>query len=281
MKRVFKYILYIILIIAIILVVSWLRMRRTAQQNGTQTPTFRQFLGLGTSTPSENTSGPGTEFTSDFTDTTTDTTGTSSGSSESVATSQFTSGPLSPTQDTSLNSGGSVRNPNTNLPGIGNPPGSSTTQNPQPSTPTINPSTLPTPPLSQCTDADLTIAFTAEEISRLNALQNRFYSIAGILHTDADVQNEAANYTEFKAKTHQITELYSYCAGKSPSITAPLYSSRVSTPYWREAIKDGIGYISRRHAGWEWIQLDSKKWDPRDVAQSQAVIEQIFKLNLW
>jgi hypothetical protein len=103
----------------------------------------------------------------------------------------------------------------------------------------------------------------------------------GALHTDGDVKNEVANHDEFKAKANQITELYNYCVGKSPQINAPLYSSRVTTPFWRDAARDGSGYMSNNPFGWTWIQLDTQKWDPRNVQLGQGLVEQIFRVNLW
>lgn len=273
MQRVFKYILYIVIIIAIILLVAWVRSRKAAQQSGTNPLSFRQFLGLGSSTPAPATETPDTGLTPDFT--TPDETTPDQPSGGTVTSSNFTTGPMSPAQ------GGSTSGSSNNSSG-GSLVGGNTTG-------TTTPSVIPAPattgapvtnPLAQCSDEDITIEFTAAEISRLNDLQNRFYAISGILHTDGDVQNEITNYDEFKGKVNQINELYNYCVAKAPAITAPLYSNRTFTPFWREAGKDGVGYISGKYNGWEWVKLDSQEWNPRE-AEARPVIEQIFKLNLW
>jgi len=88
-----------------------------------------------------------------------------------------------------------------------------------------------------CSDEDLNITFTADELARLNVLQDRFYTIAQTLHTDADVDTEVANHDAFTVKTDQVKELYAYCESKLPYIDA--YEDRrlhkhMATPFWHE-----------------------------------------------
>jgi hypothetical protein len=90
----------------------------------------------------------------------------------------------------------------------------------------------PTPDPLSCTDADVNIAFTDEEIARLTALQTRFYAIAQTLHTDTDVKTELANYDNFKLKLDSITELNNYCVAQYPKIPASFEKKRVPTPFW-------------------------------------------------
>src|SRR6202012_388376 len=83
-----------------------------------------------------------------------------------------------------------------------------------------------------CSQEDTTIDFTPDEIAELNELQNRFYTIAQTLHTDADVDTQVANHDAFAVKADQVTELYNYCESKLPAITDPHLQSHVATPFW-------------------------------------------------
>ncbi len=129
----------------------------------------------------------------------------------------------------------------------------------------------------------MNITFTPNEIARLQQLQNRFYAIAGSLHSDSSVATELANYTTFKTKGDTILELYTYCTAKSPLIGSPALKTKVATPFWRDPTKDRDGYIpiTSPNLGSLNILFASGAQDPRNVNQTQILIQKIFKLNLW
>ncbi len=105
MRKGFKIILVILLVIALILVGAWFLSRKKAKDAGQPVPTFRQFLGLGEKA-TQGTTTPDGGLSSDFTpDTPPD---TPNGGTSGPSVSQFTNEPLTPSQPgtTSGQSGG-------------------------------------------------------------------------------------------------------------------------------------------------------------------------------
>lgn len=289
MRRFFTIILILLILIGVIASLGWLIARKSAVKNGITAPTFRQFINFGTKKPSVGTAVTGEHgLSSEFTGTMpTDKKTRAKGieSPNGISSSQFTSGPLTPAQNPRSSSGldGSSFSGGA---GIGEFAGGDK--------PPAEDGSAPTPPPisptsssdgSQCSDADTTIEFTPEEIQRLNKLQNRFYAIAGTLHNDADVQNERANYDEFKAKSDQITELYNYCQATAPRIQAPFLKTRITTPYWRDASRDGAGYFVTAPAnspqGIGAGAGSAITINPNDVLAGQSIMERVFRVNLW
>lgn len=127
----------------------------------------------------------------------------------------------------------------------------------------------------------MNITFTADEIARLRELQNRFYSIAGSLQSDASVSAELANYTAFKEKSDTLLELYGYCNAKAPLIGTVAYRTKVPTPFWRNAPKDGVGYRYTGTLGLEPDPLNAHTYNPNNAQTAGSVLERIFRLNLW
>jgi hypothetical protein len=276
MPRFIKIILTIILIIAIILLGAWILSRKKAADQNRPTPTFRQFLGLGTTPTGTPTGQSPTDLTPDQgTNGPTGTGPTTPGSSgegtgSTVAVSQFTSSPLTPTQGTAT--------PIKPAPALPSAP----INNIQ--APVLPPATIASAPTiisgpglgsgPQCTDSDVTIEFTASEITRLNALQTRFLAIAQNLYTDNDAAAELANFDSFKTKLDAVGEMYAYCQEKSPLIGAPAYRTRVATPFWRNPAKDVAGYIAPNGS-------ISMPIDSRDTAKTYRLLEKVFRVNFW
>ncbi len=288
MRRTLKIILILFLIIAVILSIAWLLARRKAVRSGTIAPTFKTFITLGGKNASNLPTQTDTEFSSDFTDQeeSPDTPDTSSIGVPvgSVAVSRFTTAPLSPTDDRAAGGSGTSGGSSGNGGGTG---GSGTGGNGG----TGGGGTggggtggggSPRPPA--CSDEDLNISFTADEIARLNALQNRFYDIAGTLHTDGDIAIELANHDNFKAKAEQALELYGYCASKAPLITAAPFVTRVPTPFWRDPSKDTNGYMPAPgilRAMSLSVYLGGNPIDPRVEDRGRTIIQKIFAVDLW
>jgi|GEM_PF-1324331 len=232
MKRLLTIILVILVIAAIFLGLSWLVSRRTAVKNGSAPLSFREFI-TGTDTGSTPNSGGPDELSSDFTNPNGGTLGTgTSGSSGSRPTSTADIAPGEPT--TSIFTNG-------NLSPTGSPigngvPGDSASGSTTGTNSASNPISAPTssPVAVECTDADLNITFTREEREKLQALQDRFYTIAQSLHNDGDVQTQLANYTAFKLKQKNTAELLDYCTNTlSPNLPkTAVYTKRVPTPFW-------------------------------------------------
>jgi hypothetical protein len=266
-RRIITIILILLVIMAILLGLSWFMARRNAVKNGTTTPTFKEFLGIGTNTgPREL--GEGTELTSDFTvgqpeGGTPGGNTTGSGNTSSIGTSQFTNEPMSPSGPNEF-----PENPNNIVtPAGGNGSG------------TVTPAgggTVTTPaPL--CSDADLTITFTPEEIIRLNTLEKRFMTIAQNLYTDGDVDNELANHDTLKAKYDRINELNAYCVAKSPLIGNPALQGRVPTPFWR-------GSSEYFHTYGRHYRNNPNYQGTADLADQESAVhslERILRLSLW
>ena len=233
MKKFLKILIILLLILAILLGVSWLISRRTAVKNGTTPPTFRQFLNWGTKTPT--TTPNSGEVSSVFVDNNVASQSPQGSVSNTpgVAVSQFTNPSSVPTQTSGGQSGGPVV-PSGNG-GTTPSPGADPTTTPPAQVPPI----IPGP---ECSDADLNIEFTPDQLAQLQALQNRFYAVAQSIHNDADVATETGNWSNFKGKVQKFTELYNTCLAKtvnpptpdSKVVTGAEYTVRVPTPFWHE-----------------------------------------------
>ena len=119
MKRFIKILIIILIIAAIVLGIAWMSSRRTAVKNGAVAPTFRQFLSGETKltgTPTENPGSLSGSFTEDLEPTTTPTTSgslTAPGTTSSI----FTSGTISPSNNTGSGSSTGSSSTPTNNPG--------------------------------------------------------------------------------------------------------------------------------------------------------------------
>jgi hypothetical protein len=242
-KRIIKIILILLAVFLLVLGIIWLIGRHTAEKSGTKVLSFKQFIGLSSK---ESTSGNGSGSGTNSASFTGSGNGSGSGSNNGAGNgansaggigdsgvgdigdvtnvSNFTGGELAPTGVDNIGTGdngngtpGNSNNGNTNNNNGDNGSGGSSTGG----------STAPV-----CGTADTTINFTPLQISELNALQNRFYSIAEALHTDQDTATELANHDAFALKAAQVTEMYNYCESKLPLITDPNLQQRVATPFW-------------------------------------------------
>lgn len=258
-RRIITIILILLVIMTILLGLSWFMARRNAVKNGTTAPTFKEFIGIGTNTgPREL--GDETELTSDFTVGQPGTAPTGSGTG-SIGSSQFTNEPMSPTTPTEL-----PETPRTAV----TPAGGGGTV-----TPAGGGGTVASAPL--CGDADLTITFTPEEITRLNTLEKRFMIIAQTLYTDGDVESELANHDTLKARYDRVNELNAYCVAKSPLIGDPALQGRVPTPFWRGTSQ--YFYTYGRH-----YRNDPRYQGTADLADRESAVhslERILRLSLW
>ncbi|MEO5646306.1 MAG: hypothetical protein ABIO57_00860 [Candidatus Paceibacterota bacterium] len=255
MNRILKIILTLIAVFFLILGIIWLIGRNKAIKNGAAPLTFRQFLGLSTKKdaaailPGEGTS----QFNADGTpknnngsttgangfggDGTIDTSGLGGigiGGTGNVNISNFTNGTTSLAGSFGANNpitgngsgangstGTGANGSNNNSGGDANSPGNSNAGS-----------------ASVCSDDDITIPFTADQLAQLNILQSRFYTLAQTLHNDTDVETELANHDAFKNKADSILELYAYCESKLPAINSngandPRLKLHIATPFWR------------------------------------------------
>jgi hypothetical protein len=289
MKKSLRIIIIILIILSLILLGAWSRARKQAVKNGYEAPTFRAFLGLGTpksSKPNENNQN---ENSSEFTNEEGENTENQNSESPTSSTrkSIFTNGVFSPVTPTNTIGAGGVPVVQGGSGGSVGGSGGGTTGGGVAVTPP-SPQTQP-----ECSDTDLFIEFTPEEINRLNSLKTRFFAIAAELHTDEDLSAEISNYDLFKTKSDKITELSNYCL-QSPVYTSARGSSftvrepygttvpggngainyRVPTPFWNDKAKDNNAFI---HQGLNWQGIFS---DP-DLVFPERSIEHALRLNLW
>ena len=271
MKRVITIILIILVVLGVLLGISWLVARKTAQKAGTTPPTFRQFLSIGGSTPSKNPSS--SDLSSVFT---ANPSGSSSGSNSNtvpqpgVRISQFTNNTLTPVNNLNDNGNGGPIIPGDNGGGVGDngggvgggDSGGGVGQGGG------------GPAVPACSDADLNITFTPSELARLQALQNKFYAVAQSIHSDADVATEVANHDAFRAKADQISELYLYCQAKSPLLADATLKKHTPTPYWHDILQDSWTFITADGPVGGTVALD-------DMNRGQHIIEKILHINLW
>ena len=216
MKRLITIIIIILILAAIVFGISWIFSRRTAQKNGTTPLTFREFVTGKSGDGSEDPQRPGS-ISSDFTDPQ----GQGGAGSPIPTTSTNPNTPRIDTNSSTFTNTGFA--PVTSIPPITTPnqPGGGGVIGGNPTTPTLpgGGTTAPTTPgtvtpIAVCTDADLNITFTEDELQKLQALQDRFYEVATTLHNDGDAQTQLSNYNALKSKLDRYRELNRYCVDK-------------------------------------------------------------------
>ncbi len=301
MRRFIPIFIIIVIVAAIVLGGLWLSARKTATENGSNPLSFREFVTGSSSSGTVSPDDPGSlssDFTTDGSGTTTDTptgqTPSQTSWSGSLTPSEtqvsvFTDETLSPTTSPSgTNTNGPGTTPSTpnttpttpNTTPIGTGPGTTTTT---PTTPgTSNPGSNPTPPpptrstpLPQCSDADLNIIFTPQELADLKTLERRFYTIAESIRTDEDVAREVSNHDTFDIKGVQLQELLTYCLNKTPQLANPLYKKRVATPFWNNSSTDTLGFVT------DSIETFQPIVNLNDFGYGKGRLVKALRLNLW
>lgn len=286
MSRRTKIIISILVVIILFIIGAWVVARKKAIKNNEVPPTFRAFLGLTSPKRSQVEKPPTEEGSSSFTDESSNSgeinnenTNTSNGTRTSI----FTNGGFNPLGTGSPQEGaGQTSSGSSSSSSGGNTGGGPVV---------ISPPQVATPP--ECSDADLNIEFTQDEIARLNALKTRFFDLAQNLNTDSDLDTEISNYDLFKSKSDKLTELNNYCnnspvytqAQATPVVASQPYGSvipgnngainyRVPTPFWHDLTKDNQAFV---HQGINWKGIFS---DP-DLIFPERSIEHALRINLW
>ena len=141
---------------------------------------------------------------------------------------------------------------------------------------------MPSVPAPQCSDADVNIVFTSEELARLKTLERRFFTIAESIRTDEDIAREISNHDTFELKGTQILELYNICIQKSDRLTNPIYKRRVRTPFWNTTT-DAPGFVTNEPGA----GIDIFNTTPPNPLNSnntptyKRILERLLRLNLW
>lgn len=235
MRRFITILIIVLIFVGVILLGAWFFARHTAKQEGRIPPTFKEFLSRDAGT-TPSTQNPG-DLSSVFVDDnlTTTTPGQTSSGTSGTQVAVFTTTTSTPAQNNTPIGPGGAGSGNTG-PGSGSGNNGTTTT----TTTTVDPTTLPpatVPPAipgPECSDADLNIRFTPQELARLQILQNRFYAISQSIRTDGDVATETGNHDNFKAKVDKVTALYNSCIAYSQNLpTNSQYRIRIPTPFWR------------------------------------------------
>lgn len=315
MRKFIKILIYIFAIIFLALLTAWIIDRKNAKDTGREVLSFREFINLSanrglpdfggnrgdglipdvpsdtetppedTENPSETTVEPGTRV-SEFTNETQIPTGDDPLIDPGV---DQTADPLDPTPDVD-----GEYDPDDDLADGGD-------------------SVVATEALPECSERDLNIEFTPEEIEKLQALEARFYAVSQYLHEDGDVNIERGNWSVFSVAGKRFTELNNYCQSVAYNINDPLLNHRVPTPFWRDEstpTKDMSGFVVRNlnsltmgatiNSNNEWVSgygtiLGNRSQDPEgstliillnsffsDTAETRAnQLEEILRLNLW
>ncbi len=289
-KRIITIILILLAFFFVILGGLWLVGRHQATKVGATPLTFREFLGLGTSkkdisiinTPSSSvftqTGNPGTTTGTGNANSGTSSVGTdTTNGGSNVQVSQFTGDTLSPSDNTTFNTNGSIGSGSglgtDNLAGAGNGIGSvSTTNNTGlggSSSTAITAGGLG----SSCTAADITLTFTPTEIQQLNALQTQFNAIASNLATNDQLATELANYDSYKLEEAKIAEFQNFCQATLPLLTDPAMQRHVPTPFWHDATQDSDTFTGTGTA--------NATANGNDPTSGESFLERILRINLW
>ncbi len=311
--KLLKIIITIIVIVAVITGAAWLVMRKKAQNENKQPATFKEFIS--TDVPLETIDQNQNPLSGNFIDqnqNSIDDREEGKGLDQKdvdpgTRTSSFTGSSISPASSSNNGSNG-----NNSTPGGGNTPnsgGGTSTPGRNTTLPDRTIITIPTKgsPLTSetgCTPADLNITFDPTELAKLKALQERFYTIAQTLHSDADTKTQIANYDAFLLKETKLTELLKYCEGSEGKFPNKVeFTRKVPTPFWWEPgsttkpsevrynktflfnfatrvsdITDSgvpLGYVM--DSGQIGGKIDSIK----DIDVLKRSLERILRLNLW
>lgn len=313
--KLLKIISIIIIIVALITGVMWLVARKkTTRSDGTPV-TFKEFISAdtGINAPDDTGGTFGSVFTGETDLGSTEDDSTTSDNDQrdpGTRTSSFTGSSLNPSTSSGGGStGGSTGGGSSSVDGgSGDPTITPDTPRKIPTTPTLTRVPVGGTTLSSsngCTPADLNIIFTKEEIDELHALQERFYTIAQSIHTDADTSTQIANYDAFVIKDKAITELLSYCKASEAKLPASpstlpgtdAFKNKVPTPFWWDPaavrynktllfnfmtststiVDNGVplGYIMG--SGQIGGKIDSIK----DIDVLKRSLERVLRLNLW
>lgn len=248
MRKFIKISIAVLSIIFLILLGAWLVSRQKAIEEGRIPLTFREFLNLSSDRDSKSLIGNNNgELTSDFQDPNgngsnssgSTNNGAPDGSVEEASTrvSKFTNNTSIPNIEGATDIG-SVSGVDTNGDGVINGDDQIDAEYDDRYDP-AKAAVLSAQTQPECSDRDLNIQFTQDELNKLQALQARFYAVSQDLHNDSDVNSEKQNWSTFKAESAKITEFYNYCAGTNYDgvgyqVTNPLLKFRLPTPFWHD-----------------------------------------------
>ncbi|HSE57010.1 MAG TPA: hypothetical protein VLB02_02920 [Candidatus Paceibacterota bacterium] len=265
-----KKLFFIILILLLLVAGVWryVTLRRSPGQTG-EPVTYRQFFGLGGKTPAP---APGTGFQSDF---------TNEGEPDAEPSVQpvknpapqaphsaFATPALTPTStaQTAAALGNNYFGTSSGTPGRSTRgTGSSLNGNLDLEDDLLDPDTL------LCDPRDITIEFTPAELDRLNQLEQQLAQLAPTLRSAENVEEEIANYENFKIYNNRIVEYKNFCFNKTAQFTTK--PARRATPFWSDST------------------LNTNKFYPVNKAFSYAkgdndiksfyFIENYFNMNIW
>lgn len=270
-----KLITISIIIILVLGAFFYFSNRKTTTNTNDTKSGFRNFFNFG-SKQSPSTQNPETETSSEFTPEEQVGVNEEEGSGTSTNTNYVfgNNGPFTPTTNGGIGSGNGINNNGEisggieiggggNTGGIDIGVGGSGSQGGGSGTPTT--STL------SCTEDDIGVEFTPEEIARLRALEDRFYALAPTLRTDGDVQAESANYSSYKLLNQKYTEMISYCENKSPLLPSTI-NRRVSTPFYTDT--SASAYFSDGPEADGVIDMQSANPKLKEI-------ERFFRINIW
>jgi len=284
MKRALKIIFILLLLAIIVMGGLWALSRKQAQKNGTTAPTFKDFFSRTVSVP-QQTNQPnelGTVFVPPSDAPTTQT--ESSPAPETI--SLFTNTTISPTSTPPSTS--ATQSPITSIDLSVQGAGNST---PIIAPPAGEPSPASTPILATdngpvCSTADSNIAFTPEELRRLNILQQRFNTIAPYLHTDGDLAIVEANYDSYKVKGEQLDALVGYYENTlKPKLPNTSFNKRVATPFWHDSGQDsqifGVFFPVGTAVPYDFRVPSNYADEHSDDNDHRGVLEHALGIDIW
>lgn len=276
-----KVLLIILILLLVIGGIFYFRSKRTNTQPGGATSGFKSFFNFGskqtpvTGTPTNETS---SEFTTENPDGTT--TGGTTGTSQNNTSVFGTNTPFTPTGGTSgsnINGGGVIGGGGIGGSGtvgggtVGGGGGTGSGGGIGGSGTGGGSGGSGGGGATQCSADDTEIEFTPEEIARLQALEQRFYAIAPVLHTDDNVQAEVVNYSSYKLLNQKYAEMIAYCESKTPLLPSAI-NQRVATPLYTDASANA--YFSSGPTADHIVDMQSTTPKPKES-------EQFFRLNVW
>ena len=277
MKRALLITLGILALFTLIVLGLWQKTNYTATQEGKQTLSFREFIGLGTNaTGNSRLEGYlSSAFTSKTQNDATTDTNSSTASVDNANSgynpynnnaSFFDSVKFTPNGFTNLAPGnlntGKASNPN----GPENPDIIDNTTQDSNSTSVVE-DTTPQNPLDtqniECTDADMALDFTPEETAKLADLRSQLQSLNGMLYSVDDLSNQNQNYASLSLLFAKFNEENNYCWAQIARVTSDartavqqedqpdpkLLRNHLPTPYWHDPRYDTKSFLDSTPPG--------------------------------
>lgn len=134
----------------------------------------------------------------------------------------------------------------------------------------------------QCSEDDMNIQFTTEELAQLRALQTRFNTIAEGLYEQDSVAEQKSLYSSLKIKSDDIKGLVLFCENNSPNITDPKMKRKIPTPFYRGTQDNGTYTSNTSYTSEDNNSMPSNRKPLLNFPiNATTLFERLLRINIW